>query len=301
MSDIITPTIVEVVEYITVQVVEAPPGPPGATTIEGIEGLDGALTTLAVDLTTKSSVGHEHPISEIQGLQVALDSKAGVDVVASKSDVGHMHAIADTVGLQAALDLRSEIGHTHSNAEVNAAISVGASLTRAALGAGAVGGELFLASTVAAALHVLGFQPLSPSADMSVVNSATPANISGMSFVVAADTSYAVLLIANIDAGGNGYDMRLNVPSLYNGAVNQNGYGFRMPGSGSISGVNTITTTNLRVAARGATQVGPEVSFFAFTTGGSSGIANFQFCQFFASAASVATLRSKTKAFIIKL
>lgn len=69
---------------------------------------------------------HTHPISDVEGLQAALDSKAGVvhthaqtDVVGlsealeSKSDVGHGHAIADVTGLQAALDSKSNVSHNH--------------------------------------------------------------------------------------------------------------------------------------------------------------------------------------------
>lgn len=52
---------------------------------------------------------HSHTISEVTGLQAALDSKA---------DVSHIHAIADVTGLQTELDNKATSIHTHSIADV---------------------------------------------------------------------------------------------------------------------------------------------------------------------------------------
>lgn len=52
----------------------------------------------------KSDVGHGHAISDVSGLQTALDGKASTS---------HTHVIADTTGLQAALDGKSPTSHNH--------------------------------------------------------------------------------------------------------------------------------------------------------------------------------------------
>lgn len=50
------------------------------------------------------SEGHKHEISDVNGLQTALDNK---------SDDGHGHAISDVTGLQNALNNKSDTGHNH--------------------------------------------------------------------------------------------------------------------------------------------------------------------------------------------
>lgn len=52
---------------------------------------------------------HTHAISEVTGLQTALDSKA----LAS-----HTHAISGVVGLQSALDSKAALGHGHTISEI---------------------------------------------------------------------------------------------------------------------------------------------------------------------------------------
>lgn len=52
---------------------------------------------------------HTHPISDIDGLQIALDSKA---------DDVHTHVISDTTGLQAALDAKAAASHSHAQSDV---------------------------------------------------------------------------------------------------------------------------------------------------------------------------------------
>ena len=51
------------------------------------------------------SGAHTHAISDINGLQTALDSK---------SNTGHSHSIADTTGLQTALDGKASTSHNHA-------------------------------------------------------------------------------------------------------------------------------------------------------------------------------------------
>jgi len=186
-----------------------------------------------------------------------------------------------------------------TNANVNTAIAANPALSRAAMGAGAVGAELLQAGTMALARLAMGERVLSPTSDVVVTSNTTPANVSGMSFPVTANTTYAVILLANISASAGGYDIRLDLPSVLQGAINQPGYGLRVPGSGTIATAIAVTATNLRVAQRGAAQTGPEFSIFAFTVGATGGTANFQFSQSSSSASS--TLLASTKAYVIPL
>lgn len=52
---------------------------------------------------------HSHPISEVTGLQTALDGKASTS---------HSHAISGVTGLQTALDGKSNTGHGHTISEI---------------------------------------------------------------------------------------------------------------------------------------------------------------------------------------
>jgi hypothetical protein len=95
------------------------------------------VSNLQTQLNGKADVGHTHtgvyapfihghPVSEIIGLQGALDDKANVvhshsisDVnnlqteLNSKALVNHTHTISDVSGLQSALDSKADISHNH--------------------------------------------------------------------------------------------------------------------------------------------------------------------------------------------
>jgi hypothetical protein len=58
---------------------------------------------------TYAPSAHTHPISDVTGLQTALDGK---------SNVGHTHVISDVTGLQTALDSKSDVTHTHAFSEL---------------------------------------------------------------------------------------------------------------------------------------------------------------------------------------
>lgn len=62
-----------------------------------VDGLEEAMDE-------KADVGHGHAISDVTGLQTALDGKASTS---------HTHVIADTAGLQTALDGKSPTSHNH--------------------------------------------------------------------------------------------------------------------------------------------------------------------------------------------
>lgn len=66
-------------------------------------------TTIAGQIAGKADAVHTHAISDVTGLQTALDGKASTT---------HSHAISDVTGLQTALDAKansSDIGDTSTN------------------------------------------------------------------------------------------------------------------------------------------------------------------------------------------
>ena len=89
------------------------------------------ITGLQTALDGKASVTHNHVITNITGLQVALDGKASVThshviadvtglqvVLDSKASVTHSHVIANITGLQTALDSKASVTHSHVIADV---------------------------------------------------------------------------------------------------------------------------------------------------------------------------------------
>lgn len=67
------------------------------------------VTGLQAALDGKAALVHIHDIAEVIGLQEALDGKAALV---------HTHAMAQVIGLQAALADKSDVGHTHTIIEV---------------------------------------------------------------------------------------------------------------------------------------------------------------------------------------
>ena len=78
---------------------------------------------------SKANGAHEHTLSDIEGLQTALDGKAesnhshdenyysktSVDeLLSGKAEKVHGHVVSDVDGLQSALDGKSDVGHEHS-------------------------------------------------------------------------------------------------------------------------------------------------------------------------------------------
>lgn len=93
-------------------------------------GGGGSTTVTWSDVTGKPTTfapsAHSHPISEVTGLQTALDGKASTSHTHDWTSITgkpttftpstHSHAIADVTGLQTALDGKSATSHTHSDA-----------------------------------------------------------------------------------------------------------------------------------------------------------------------------------------
>lgn len=95
--------------------------------ISEINGLQAALDG-------KANTVHSHIISEVTGLQIALDSKANStdlgatafsnsyddldDIPSSFLPTAHVHIIADITGLQAALNGKANVSHTHAISDI---------------------------------------------------------------------------------------------------------------------------------------------------------------------------------------
>lgn len=72
----------------------------------GVSNVDADLTALEAG---KADTGHTHSMSDVTGLQTALDGKA---------PTVHGHAISDVTGLQAALDGKAAASHSHTISDV---------------------------------------------------------------------------------------------------------------------------------------------------------------------------------------
>lgn len=164
-----------------------------------------------------------------------------------------------------------------------------------ALMAGPTGIDLLEAITTQQANEVLGITWLAPTSQVNVTSSTTLVNVPGMSFAVAANTTYMVTIHGRLNTGAGGHDMRLSVPSLQGSASATHGFGYRVNNAGAINSVQQITTTSLRVLANGSPQVAPDTCYFMFRTAGTGGTAQFQFAQF-ASNAATSSLLTSTRA-----
>jgi hypothetical protein len=88
---------------------------------------EGAVTTAKLDdgavTDVKVAVGANIAISKINGLQTALDGKAGTT---------HSHVIADVTNLQATLDNKANVSHTHVAANISDSTATGRAVLTAA-------------------------------------------------------------------------------------------------------------------------------------------------------------------------
>jgi hypothetical protein len=80
-------------------------------------------------LNAKAASNHQHQITDVSGLAIALDEKLDttdlaaseqllIAQIAQKSPIGHGHVIADTTGLQADLDSKALTNHQHQITDV---------------------------------------------------------------------------------------------------------------------------------------------------------------------------------------
>lgn len=108
--------------------------PSAGTSLGGVK--TGGDVTISSGVITVNDDSHNHVISNIDGLQSALDSKAtsGHDhnsvyyteteidtLLSGKANSSHTHTISNITNLQSALDGKAASGHTHSNATASAA------------------------------------------------------------------------------------------------------------------------------------------------------------------------------------
>jgi hypothetical protein len=73
------------------------------------------VTGLQTALNGKAASSHSHVISDVTGLQTALDGKQASGSYAAAS---HSHIIADVTGLQTALDGKAATSHTHTRSQI---------------------------------------------------------------------------------------------------------------------------------------------------------------------------------------
>ncbi len=85
---------------------------------------------------SRTPTAHTHAISDVTGLQTALDGKQASGSYAASS---HSHAISDVTGLQTALDGKAATSHTHSASDITSG-----TIATARLGTGTASSSTFL-------------------------------------------------------------------------------------------------------------------------------------------------------------
>lgn len=159
------------------------------------------------DPTGEGGGPHSHPISGVTGLQAALDGKAASNHNhdANYAGLSHAHIISNVTGLQSALDGKAAASHAHATSDVTGldnALAAKAPLASptltgtptaptAAPGTNTtqVSTTAFVAAAIAAIPPSGGPQTCKKSADQTF-SSATPANVTGMSFPVVSGRYY---------------------------------------------------------------------------------------------------------------
>lgn len=171
---------------------------------------------------------HDQAISTITGLQAALDGKQAAGSYAAAS---HTHVIGDVTGLQTALDAKQATLVSGTNIKT-------------------VNGESLLGSGNIAALGG-GSDPWTyvKLASNSTVSTTAFANVTGMSFVALANTTYLVEVIGAYQTAATttGIGLALDIPS------------------GSVVGMNIVSTS--ATALGGTEQIAD-----ATTTGATTGV-----------------------------
>jgi hypothetical protein len=141
---------------------------------------------------------------------------------------------------------------------------------------------------------------LAPSGDMSVTSNATLADISGMSWTAAANTSYLCACAWQVDCGAGGFQMVLDCPSVYVGGAVLSGYGFTVNGSNTVAGLVQGGASEVRAGNRGAAQTGPVFSIFGFRTASTGGSAKFRFAQNGSNAAA-SVLKAQSRVLVLPM
>lgn len=78
---------------------------------------ESVVVALTTTVAGKANAVHNHGISDVTGLQAALDAKATpTDIstaIIGKADTAHIHSVADVTGLQVALNSKADTNHAH--------------------------------------------------------------------------------------------------------------------------------------------------------------------------------------------
>lgn len=186
---------------------------------------------------------------------------------------------------------------TNSKKVLLSAANVSANTTRT-LSAPDASGTLALLSNFLGAIKDM--KVVSPSSDVTATSSTTLTNVSGMSFSVAANTTYLILTNLQVNCGAGGYNCELSFPSILNNGTTASGFGVHLPGNNAVAGLATTTATTVKVSNRGAAQTTPSFSILLVRTDSTGGTANFQWAQN-ASSAAASTISATSRALIVPL
>jgi len=257
-----------------------------------------ALTTTAPASHTHGNITNGGLVGTTSGLPIKTGTGGIVEAGAFGTSAGEFAEGNHTHSVTAITQATNRIlGRTTASTGGVEELTVGSGLTLAS-------GSLNTSSLVALLSNFLGavknMTVLAPSADVTVISNTTLAGVSGMSFTAAANTTYLLICYWQVDTGAGGYRMILNVPSNFQGALSQNGYGINISGANSATGVSTIgaDALNIQSVSRAAAQTGPTFSIFAFRTTSTGGTTEFRFSQA-TSTATNSTLKAESRVLLI--
>lgn len=302
----------------------------GTATADRAISLPDAAGTLALTSDiTKSAVGlgnvtNNAQVTSVSGTAPIVSSGGTTPAIsisaASTSAAGSMSAADKTKldGIAASANNYTHPNHTGdvtsvgdgattiaANAVTNAKLAQIATSTikgRATSGTGNV--EDLSSAQVLTILGLLGaikdMKIVSPSSDVTATNSTTLSNVSGMSFTVAANTTYLILTNLQVNCGSGGYNCEISFPSILNNGTTASGFGVQLPGNNVVAGLSATTATTVRVSNRGAAQTTPSFSILLVRTDSTGGTANFQWAQNQLSSPT-STILTSTRALIIPL
>lgn len=209
--------------------------------IETVIGITGSADTsslvykVAALQTGKANVSHTHPISDVTGLQTALDGKAALS---------HSHAISDVTGLQTALDGKAALSHSHAISDVTGlqtALDGKASTSHVHSAADITSGTLGLARGGTNASSFTANALVYATASALASTAALTYAASGTHLTITAQSATDVPLVIKGGASGNLREYRNSGNTLV-GSVSPNGwtaFGHAAPAASPVDGRTT--------------------------------------------------------------